>query len=128
MPLLRKNRAIKLAVLSELASQAVLRPNALYPPFNDPRARMALNNIVDQQDEMDAGYGDPDYFQRCNSFFVCGSPNGTQAGTESFGPDLARAKQLLSDAGYKGEKITMLATRDFPLHGRDGASDDGGHE
>ena len=57
LPLLRKDKAIKLAVLSELASQAVLRPNTLYPPFNDPRARLALTSIVDQQDEMDAGYG-----------------------------------------------------------------------
>ena len=117
LPLLRKDKAIKLDVLSELASQAVLRPNALYPPFNDPRARLALDNIVDQQDEMDAGYGDPAYFQRCNSFFVCGSPNGTQAGTEGFGPNLARAKELLAEAGYKGEKITMLATHDYPYMG-----------
>ena len=117
LPLFKKNRAIKVAVLSDLASQAVLRPNALFPPFNDPRARLALTNIVDQQDEMDAGYGDPAFFRRCNSFFVCGSPNGTEAGTEQFGPNLARAKQLLAEAGYKGETLTMLATRDFPYMG-----------
>ena len=117
MPLLKKNRSIKVTELSDLASQAILRPNALYPPFNDPRAREALANIVDQQDEMDAGYGDPAYFQRCNSFFVCGSPNGTEAGTEKFGPDFDRAKSLLAAAGYKGETLTMLATRDFPFMG-----------
>lgn len=117
MPLFRRSRAIKIEVLSELASQAVLRPNALYPPFNDVRARQALTNIVSQPDEMEAGYGDPAYYQRCNSFFVCGSPNGTQAGTESFGPNLDRAKQLLSDAGYKGETLTMLATKDFTYMG-----------
>lgn len=117
MPLLRRNKAIKIEVLSELASQAVLRPNALYPPFNDVRARQALTNIVNQQDEMDAGYGDPAYFQSCNSFFVCGSPNGTQAGTEAFGPDLDRAKRLLAEAGYKGETLTMLATHDFSYMG-----------
>lgn len=117
LPLLQKNPAIKLQVLSELASQAVLRPNALYPPFNDPRARLALSYIVNQNDEMEAGYGDPAFYQRCNSFFVCGSPNGTQAGTEGFGPDLARARKLLAEAGYKGERITMLATRDISYMG-----------
>ena len=117
LPLLRKNKAIKLQVLSELASQAVLRPNALYPPFNDPHARLALSYIVNQEEEMAAGYGDPAFYQRCNSFFVCGSPNGTAAGTEDFAPDLARAKQLLAEAGYKGETIKMLATRDFEYMG-----------
>ena len=117
LPLLQKNHAIKLQVLSELASQAVLRPNALYPPFNDPRARLALSYIVDQNDEMEAGYGDPAFYQRCSSSFVCGSPNGTQAGTEGFGPDLTRARKLLAEAGYKGERITMLATRDISYMG-----------
>lgn len=117
LPLMRKNKAIKLQVLSELASQAVLRANALHPPFNDPRARLALSYIINQDDEMEAGYGDPASYQRCNSFFVCGSPNGTQAGTEGFGPDLARARKLLAEAGYKGERITMLATRDIAYMG-----------
>ena len=117
LPLLRQNREVKLQVLSELASQAILRPNSLYPPFNDPRARLALSYIIDQEDQMAGGYGDPAYYQKCNSFFVCGSPNGTQAGAEDFGPNLARAKQLLAEAGYKGEPIRMPATRDIAYMG-----------
>ncbi len=77
----------------------------------------ALSYIVNQNDEMEAGYGDPAFYQRCNSFFVCGSPNGTQAGTEGFGPDLARARKLLAEAGYKGERFTMLATQDISYMG-----------
>ncbi|MBO1078247.1 ABC transporter substrate-binding protein [Roseomonas haemaphysalidis] len=117
LPLLRGNRQVKLQVLTELASQAVLRPNALYPPFNDPRARLALSYIINQDDQMSAGYGDAAYFQACNSFFVCGSPNGTTAGAEDFGPNLARARQLLAEAGYKGEPIRMPATRDISYMG-----------
>lgn len=117
LPVLRRSGAIKGQVLSRLASQAILRPNALYPPFNDPRARLALSYIVSQDDEMAAGYGDPAYYQRCNSFFVCGSPNGTAAGAEDFGPDLARARQLLAEAGYKGEVLRMMGTHDFPYMG-----------
>lgn len=116
-PLLRRNPAIKLQTLTELASQAVLRPNSLYPPFNDPRARLALSYIVDQHDEMAGGYGDPAFYRKCNSFFVCGSPNGTEAGAEDFGPNLARAKQLLAEAGYKGEPLRMPATRDIAYMG-----------
>ena len=117
LPLLRRNRDIRLQVLSELAGQAVLRPNSLYPPFNDPRARLALSYIIDQDDEMAGGYGDAAFYQKCNSFFVCGSPNGTEAGAEDFGPNLARARQLLAEAGYKGEPIRMPATRDISYMG-----------
>ena len=117
LPLLRRNSGIRVQVLSGLASQAILRPNALYPPFSDPRARLALAYIVSQDDEMAAGYGDPAYYQRCNSFFVCGSPNGTEAGAETFGPDLARAKQLLAEAGYKGEVLRMMGTHDYAYMG-----------
>jgi peptide/nickel transport system substrate-binding protein len=117
LPLLRRNSDIRLQVLTELASQAVLRPNSLYPPFNDPRARLALSYIIDQDDQMAGGYGDPAFYQKCNSFFVCGSSNGTEAGAEDFGPNLARAKQLLAEAGYKGEPIRMPATRDISYMG-----------
>lgn len=117
LPVLRANRNVRLQVLTELAGQAVLRPNSLYPPFNDPRARLALAYIIDQDDEMAGGYGDPEYYRRCSSFFVCGSPNGTEAGTAGWGPDLPRARQLLAEAGYKGETIRMIGTRDIAFMG-----------
>ncbi len=117
LPIMRRNPDLKLQVLTPLASQAILRPNALYPPFNDPRARLALSYIINQDDEMAAGYGDPEFYQRCNSFFVCGSPNGTAAGTEDFGPNLERAKALLAAAGYKGETLKMIGTRDIAYMG-----------
>ena len=117
LPVLQRSGVAKVQVLTGLATQAILRPNTLYPPFNDPRARLALSYIISQDDEMAAGYGDPAYYQRCNSFFVCGSPNGTEAGAEDFGPNLARAKQLLAEAGYKGEVLRMVGTHDFAYMG-----------
>ena len=117
LPILRRNKDLKLQVLNPLAGQAILRPNSLYPPFNDPRARLALSYIINQDDEMAGGYGDPEYYQRCNSFFVCGSPNGTEAGAEDFGPNLERAKALLAEAGYKGETLKMIGTRDISYMG-----------
>ena len=42
----------------------------------------------------------------CATFFICGSPNETDAGAEPFRkPDVAKAKQLLAEGGYKGEKV-----------------------
>ncbi len=49
----------------------------------------------------------------CATFFICGSPNETAAGAEPFRkPDLAKAKQLLAESGYKGEKVVVLVPSD----------------
>lgn len=49
----------------------------------------------------------------CASYFICGGPNETDAGAEPFRkPDIAKAKQLLAEAGYKGEKVVLLVPSD----------------
>ncbi len=55
LPLLRRSPGVRVQKLTDLSNQTMLRPNALYPPFNDPRARLALAYIVDQADVMAAG-------------------------------------------------------------------------
>jgi peptide/nickel transport system substrate-binding protein len=96
----------------------MLRPNALYPPFSDKRARQALNYIFEQADQMSAGYGDESIWQRCNSFFICGGPYGIQAGAEDVRQDFSRARELLKAAGYKGEKLTFVSMHDIPWIGQ----------
>ncbi|MFC7738178.1 ABC transporter substrate-binding protein [Roseomonas sp. GCM10028921] len=118
LPVLSRSRAIRVTRLTDLAGQAMLRPNTLHPPFNDVRARAALAYIVDQAETLAAGYGDETYWSRCNAFFVCGSPNGTEAGAEGFGRDLDRARQLLNEAGYRGERIVFPTTTEIPFFGR----------
>jgi peptide/nickel transport system substrate-binding protein len=112
LPLLAKAPGVKLQKLSALADQTILRPNHLQPPFNDVRARRALNYLLDQGDAMAAGFGDPGNWQRCNAFFTCGGPYESEAGAEGFKPDLAKAKALLAEAGYKGEKLVFIASHD----------------
>jgi len=90
----------------------MLRANNLLWPFNDVRARQALNYVIDQGDEMAAGFGDPANWRRCNSFFICGSPYGTEAGAEGFHQDFSKARELLAEAGYKGEKLIFIASHD----------------
>src|SRR5580704_15298405 len=46
LPLLAKNEAVKVATLTPLDYQAYLRPNQIYPPFNNVKARQALAYIV----------------------------------------------------------------------------------
>jgi peptide/nickel transport system substrate-binding protein len=116
--LLAKNPNVVLQKLTPIATQTMMRPNWLYPPFDNKKARQALNYIFDQGDQMAAGYGDESIWQRCNAFFICGGPYGTEAGAEGFHQDFDKAKQLLAEGGYKGEKIVFLSTHDFPWIGQ----------
>lgn len=117
LPQLQRNPNVVVSRLTQLPSVSYIRPNHLYPPFNNVKARQALALIVDQADYM-AGYGTPDWWQTCYSYFVCDSPNGTEAGSEGLrGKDLARARQLLAEAGYHGERVVVVGTRDLPAQG-----------
>ena len=113
VPLLSKTTGVKLQKLTEMSGQTMLRPNSLWPPFNDPRARLALAYIIDQADELAAGFGDERFWKRCNAYFICGGPYDTAVGTEDFGPNLAKAKDLLAQAGYNGQKLVFIATTEI---------------
>jgi peptide/nickel transport system substrate-binding protein len=94
--------------------QGFLVMNQLHPPFNNPKARQAVLQAV-SQDRFTAAMGYPLDMRvtYCATYFICGSPNETSAGAEPFRkPDLAKAKQLLAESGYKGEKIVVLVPSD----------------
>ncbi len=113
LPLLSKSPGIKLQKLTDLANTTLLRPNSLYPPFNNPKARLALAYAVNQDDVMAAGFGDEKNWQACASFYVCHGPYASLAGTDDIKPNLAKARQLLAEAGYHGEKIYFPATHEI---------------
>lgn len=113
LPLLSRNANIRLQRLTDLSNTTMLRPNSLLPPFDNPKARLALTYIIDQGDVMAGAFGDERGWRRCNSFYVCGGPYGTEAGTEDFKPDYAKARALLAEAGYKGEKLVFPSTREI---------------
>ena len=69
---------------------------------------------VNQEEYLGAAFGDERWWRQCFSFFVCGSSNETDAGSEPYRKqDLARAKALLAEAGYQGEKIVLLNTHEI---------------
>ena len=96
------------------AYQGFIVMNHLHPPFNNAKARQALAHAVSQEKFMAAmGYPLDMRVTYCPSYFVCGSPNETAAGAEPFRkPDLAKARQLLAESGYKGEKVVVLVPSD----------------
>jgi peptide/nickel transport system substrate-binding protein len=119
IPVISRSRDVVVERYSNLSNQAMLRPNQLFPPFNDPRARLALAYATDQGDFLAAGFGDEQWWKRCASYFVCGSPNGTEAGTAPFAkPDLETARRLLAESGYKGERVVLNSSYDIAPIGR----------
>ena len=112
-------RGMVLRRLSAMPSVTFIRPNFQLPPFNDIRARQALALLFDQREMMDAVAGDKVPSQPCSSFTVCGGPLSTEAGSESYRkPDLARARALMKEAGYNGERLVMVATPQLPVIGQ----------
>jgi peptide/nickel transport system substrate-binding protein len=106
---LKQDANITVAVFNKVGLQAYLRFNNIQPPFDNVKARQALLYMVNQQDYMRAAIGDPDFWQTCWAYLMCNSPMGSEAGSEAHRkPDREKAKAMLKEAGYKGEKVVIL--------------------
>jgi len=115
IPVLRRNRNIQVDIADPLGNIGSFRLNHLHPPFNDVRARRAIQMALNQEDYMRAIVGsDDNLWKRLPSFFTPGTPAYTEAGGEILkGPrDIEGAKRLLAEAGYNGQPITVLVAQD----------------
>jgi peptide/nickel transport system substrate-binding protein len=112
LPILRQ-AGMRIVRTDKLGSQGMIRMNHLHPPFDKPEARRALLYAIDQQRVLRTMFSDPELFQECGAFFVCGAPFETRAGIEAdFGRNLQKARQLIQASGYKGEPIVLLHPTD----------------
>jgi peptide/nickel transport system substrate-binding protein len=114
LPVFASNKDVVVANVDPLGSQGILRFNFLNPPFNNKKMRQAVLALVDQKDYMRAVAGDEKNWKACVALFVCGGPLETDAGADQLkhGPDLAKAKELIKEAGYNGEKIVLMSATD----------------
>ncbi|MDU7521334.1 MAG: ABC transporter substrate-binding protein [Roseomonas mucosa] len=116
-PVLRKDRNIVVEIPDPTGLVAICRFNHLHPPFNNPAIRRALLGAVNQADYMSAVIGDDRSLWRDNvGFFPPDTPMASDVGMEALTSprDYDKVKADLKAAGYKGEKITLIAASDFP--------------
>jgi peptide/nickel transport system substrate-binding protein len=94
-----------------------LRFNHLHPPFDNVKMRQAVLAVTEQVDFMVAFAGDPQNWKLCPSFFTCGTPMASTSASEALTGkrDFIKAKALITEAGYKGEKIVVLDAVDTPV-------------
>ncbi len=117
VPLLAKNKDVEVATTDPLGNMGVLRFNSELPPFNNVKMRQAVQMVVDQKEYMAAVAGDPKYWKTCYSFFPCGTPMSNDAGSEALSGkrDFEKAKELVKESGYKGERVVVMAATDQPI-------------
>ena len=85
----------------------------LWPPFDNVKARQAVAHAVSQRDYMSAAYGDPKYWRECYAFWICGSSNGTEVGSEDYRkPDMDKARALVTRVGLRRQAVVLIGGSD----------------
>ena len=118
LALLRRAKNLRVAVQDPSGQCAMLRFNFLQPPFDNPAIRRALLGAVTQADVMTAVATDDTAMWHVPSAFFCpGTPMASDVGIAALtGPrDYSKVKADLAAAGYKGERVVLLAATDFPV-------------
>ncbi|MBN8872810.1 MAG: ABC transporter substrate-binding protein [Rhodospirillales bacterium] len=117
-PLLKKTPNVLVDIADPLGNIGSFRINHLHPPFNDVRARRAIQMALSQPDYMGAVVGDDQtLWKTLPGFFTPDTPLYTEFGGDILKGkrDYEGAKKLLAEAGYKGEPIVLLVATDLAI-------------
>lgn len=117
IPTIAGDRNITIGEVWPIETYAVLRFNSIHPPFNNLLARRAAAHAVSQRDYMAAAYGDEKYWRECYAYWICGSPNGTEIGSDDYRKqDFSKARALLEQSGLMGHKVVLIGGSDIPAY------------
>jgi peptide/nickel transport system substrate-binding protein len=117
LPLLQKDKNIKTTVVNAAGRQYELRFNVLHKPFDNPKIREAVLYALDQKPFLEANVGNPEFYSLCKSVYPCGSPLATTKGwDDKLSGNVAKAKELLKEAGYDGTPVLLMHQTDIAGH------------
>jgi peptide/nickel transport system substrate-binding protein len=86
--------------------------------MTNPKIRQAFNTALDNEAIMRSAFGPRDLWRLDPSIMARGHPMWTDAGKEFYNQkNPERARQLLAEAGYRGEPLRWLATMEYPWMG-----------
>jgi len=117
LPMLKQADAVRVAVFDPFGWLGVLAFNHLYPPFDNPRLLRAILPALDQRTYVQAIVGEQTDLGRFPvGFFTHGQAMANEAGLEVLsGPrDVALARKLVAESGYKNEPILLMSPTDQP--------------
>jgi peptide/nickel transport system substrate-binding protein len=115
LPVLTRDAHIAIARQS-MVNQYQFRMNWLQPPFNNVALRRAAMMAISQQDFLDGGIGNRDYFRTCKALFTCGGPYDSAVGMAGLGEgNTAAARAMVLAANYDGTPVVIIAPTDLPV-------------
>jgi peptide/nickel transport system substrate-binding protein len=116
LPLLTKDKNIKVVNYNPAGLQYTFRFNELFKPFDNPKIRHAAFVAFGQEDFLKATIGDPKYYKLCKAPFPCGTPLASdEAMADVLNQNAAKAKELLKEAGYDGTPVVLMQSTDLPV-------------
>ena len=117
VPKLKSTPGVSVAQLDQFGLIGIIGLNHLYPPFDNPALCRALFPAIDQQEFVSAVLGDQAAYATLPvGYFTAGSPLASNAGMQALTGkrDIALARRLVQEAGYKGEPVVLMSPSDQP--------------
>ncbi|MBE9606059.1 ABC transporter substrate-binding protein [Acetobacteraceae bacterium H6797] len=116
-PVLMRSRNIVVDRIDASGYCAMLRPNHLHPPFDDPAVRRALLPALSQADFMQSIMGNETSLWKDGiGAFPSTSPMASDVGIDALTKprDLEAARKALQATGKAGSKVVLLHPTDVP--------------
>jgi peptide/nickel transport system substrate-binding protein len=117
VPMLKRSSGVTVAVYDPLGWLGIIRPNFLYPPFDNRKLLRAILPAIDQREFLAAVIGEQTELGKLPAgYFAIGSGMANMAGMEALsGPrDVEKAKRLVAESGYQGEPVLLMSPTDQP--------------
>lgn len=114
---IRGTQGCDVALYDRIGALAFISFNHLYPPFDNAKLLRALLPAIDQKEYVTAWVGEHKELGKYPvGFFPTGTPMANDAGMEALTSprDLNKARKLVQESGYHGEKIVLIVPSDQP--------------